>query len=1150
MTFQKVLVANRGEIAIRVFRALTELGKQTVAIYSHEDRVALHRYKADEAYQLGTPGEPMSGYLDQEAIIKLCKDKQVDAIHPGYGFLSENADFARKCEDAGIVFIGPTSKSLANLGDKTAAKALAIEAGVRTIPGSEGYVSTIDEAKKAANDTGYPLLIKAAFGGGGRGMRICQSANELEEAFQSATREAASAFGRGEVFIERFIKHARHIEVQLLGDSRGEVVHLFERDCSIQRRNQKVVEVAPALGLNDSFRTELYDAAVKIAKAAKLSNAATAEFLVECDENMQAEDFYFIEVNPRIQVEHTISELITGIDLVQSQVHIAEGDSLENLGLFPQYKISMQGAAIQARVTTEDPRNGFAPDTGRVLAYRSAAGFGIRLDPSIAGAGAEITPYYDSLLVKVCSYAQNHKDAISKLHRSLREFRIRGVATNIPFMENILKHPTFIQGHAHTKFVETTESLFEYPRKRNRATRILRAIADTTLNGPPGFEKPLIKPKVRTPLRVPSPTEPSAPAPFKRILDERGPEKLAEHVKSFPRLLLTDTTFRDAHQSLLATRVRTKDLVRIAPATEKRMDELFSLECWGGATFDVAYRFLREDPWQRLEALRKAMPNTLLQMLFRGSNAVGYTNYPKNIIRDFIGEASEKGVDVFRIFDCFNQLDQMQIAIDEVRANNKVAEVCICFTGDPDATGTHYNYDYYLRHAEAAQNAGAHMIAIKDMAGLLKANNAATLIQKLKSAIDLPIHVHTHDSAGTGVAMLRAAALAGADIVDVALSTMSGLTSQPSMNALVASLDGEAIRPAINLERVQPLADYWENLREHYSVFESGLKSSSTDVYRHEIPGGQYSNLKPQAMSVGLAEQWDDVRERYREVNIAFGDVTKVTPSSKVVGDMALWLVNNKMSMPDFLASTKHFDVPQSVENFMLGAIGFPEHGVPEATRKRILGQRDSTQTMHQSALASYDYNEAKHKIGRFPSVQSSHALELSYALYPNVLKDYLIHVRKYGDTSVLESWNFFYGLEVGEEIIVDIEEGKSLVICFLGFGRTNDRGQREARYNLNGQPRSVWVEDRQSELATSTSQFEMADESNENSIGAPMPGKVLKVLCAQGDEVEEGDVLVVLEAMKLETSVRAPQKGKIERCLVSEGDSLPVGALLMELSS
>jgi pyruvate carboxylase len=1143
-TFKKILVANRGEIAIRIFRAATELGLRTVGLYSYEDRHSIHRYKADEAWMIGEEGHPLQAYLDIEAILGIAKDRQVDAIHPGYGFLSENASFARRCAEEGIVFVGPPADVIDSLGDKLAARAIAVAANVPVIPGTDAPLPDVDAAITWANTHGYPVMLKALFGGGGRGMRRAHHEAELREAFSAAQREATAAFGRGDLFLEKLVVRPRHIEVQMLGDRAGNIVHLFERDCSVQRRNQKVVEVAPAVGISDDMREGLYADALRVARQAGLVNAATVEFLVAEDES-----WYFIEVNPRLQVEHTITELITGIDIVQAQFRIAEGQLLssDKINIREQADIRRRGSAIQARITTENPANDFAPDTGRVTVYRSAAGFGIRLDAGIAGSGSEITPHYDSMLVKVSAWALDHQSAAQKLARSLMEFRIRGVATNIPFLENIIRHKAFLAGQVDTTFVSRTKDLFQFPRRRNRANRMALAIANTIVNGPPGVERHLARPAVLMNPVVPDTLPPGGPAESpKSILDQRGPEALATWVRESERLLLTDTTFRDAHQSLIATRMRTHDMLRVAPATEARLRDTFSVECWGGATFDVAFRFLREDPWERLSLLREAMPNTLLQMLLRGSNAVGYTNYPENVVRRFVQLAAQTGVDVFRIFDCFNQSSAMAASIDEVRAAGKIAEVSICFTGDlHDESRPLYTLDYYRRKAAEFAAAGAHMLAIKDMAGLLRPSQARELIAAIRQEVDLPVHLHTHDTAGNGVATLLAACEAGVDVVDCASASMSGLTSQPSMDALMAALSDSPRCPRLDTQELQELSDYWEGVRTWYAPFESGLMASTADVYRHEIPGGQYSNLKPQALAVGLAEQWPAIRERYREVNFAFGDIIKVTPSSKVVGDFALWLVRNDLTVKELLQSEKTYDVPRSVVDFFSGALGVPEGGFPAALRSRVLGaDAPPPATEPASAhLPPFDFDAAVEELEAITHREITDTLAVSYALYPKVIKDYLAYCDLYGNTSVLDTETFLYGLDTEREIFIDIEPGKRLVVEVTAVGEPRADFTREVHFMINGQPRVSVVDDRS--LGGDKPDRRKADPQRPGEIGAPMPGNVLEVSVAAGDAVKEGDALGVVEAMKLETTVRAPHDGVVAEVLATAGDRVQGGDLI-----
>ncbi|MCY9401767.1 pyruvate carboxylase, partial [Bacillus haynesii] len=939
-SIQKVLVANRGEIAIRVFRACTELNIRTVAIYSKEDSGSYHRYKADEAYLVGEGKKPIDAYLDIEGIIEIAKRNHVDAIHPGYGFLSENIQFAKRCEEEGIIFIGPTSKHLDMFGDKVKAREQAEKAGIPVIPGSDGPVADIAEVKQFAEEFGYPFIIKASLGGGGRGMRIVRDESELEESYNRAKSEAKAAFGNDEVYVEKLIEKPKHIEVQVIGDKEGNVVHLYDRDCSVQRRHQKVIEVAPSVSLSESLREKICDAAVKLAKNVDYVNAGTVEFLVANDE------FFFIEVNPRVQVEHTITEMVTGVDIVQTQILIAAGFSLDSseISIPNQEAITLHGYAIQSRVTTEDPSNNFMPDTGKIMAYRSGGGFGVRLDTGNSFQGAVITPYYDSLLVKLSTWALTFEQAAAKMVRNLQEFRIRGIKTNIPFLENVAKHEKFLTGQYDTSFIDTTPELFVFPKQRDRGTKMLTYIGNVTVNGFPGIDKKK-KPEFDKPQIVKTDVDQPIASGTKQILDERGAEGLVKWVKDQEEVLLTDTTFRDAHQSLLATRFRTHDLKKIANPTAALWPELFSLEMWGGATFDVAYRFLKEDPWKRLEELRKEIPNTMFQMLLRSSNAVGYTNYPDNLIKKFVSESAAAGIDVFRIFDSLNWVKGMTLAIDAVRESGKLAEAAICYTGDIlDPNRTKYNLEYYTSMAKELEAAGVHILGIKDMAGLLRPQAAYELVSALKETIDIPIHLHTHDTSGNGIFMYAKAIEAGVDIVDVAVSSMAGQTSQPSASSLYHALEGDKRRPQFNVDAVESLSQYWESVRKYYSEFESGMNAPHTEIYKHEMPGGQYSNLQQQAKGVGLGDRWNEVKEMYSRVNHLFGDIVKVTPSSKVVGDMALYMVQNNLTEDDIYERGESLDFPDSVVELFKGYIGQPHGGFPEKLQKLILkGQEPIT---------------------------------------------------------------------------------------------------------------------------------------------------------------------------------------------------------------
>ncbi|GLH63387.1 pyruvate carboxylase [Parageobacillus sp. G301] len=1139
----KVLVANRGEIAIRVFRACTELGIRTVAIYSKEDTGSYHRYKADEAYLVGEGKKPIEAYLDIEGIIEIAKAHDVDAIHPGYGFLSENIQFAKRCREEGIIFIGPNEEHLDMFGDKVKARHQAELAGIPVIPGSDGPVHSLEEVVRFAETYGYPIIIKAALGGGGRGMRIVRSKSEVKEAYERAKSEAKAAFGSDDVYVEKLIERPKHIEVQILGDYEGNIVHLYERDCSVQRRHQKVVEVAPSVSLSDELRQRICEAAVKLMKNVGYVNAGTVEFLVS------GNDFYFIEVNPRIQVEHTITEMITGIDIVQSQILIADGYSLHSkeVGIPKQEDIRINGYAIQSRVTTEDPLNNFMPDTGKIMAYRSGGGFGVRLDAGNGFQGAVITPYYDSLLVKVSTWALTFEQAARKMLRNLREFRIRGIKTNIPFLENVVQHPKFLSGEYDTSFIDTTPELFVFPRRKDRGTKMLTYIGTVTVNGFPGigkkkkpvFDKPRI-PKTSYKEPIPSGT--------KQILDEQGAEGLVKWIKEQDRVLLTDTTFRDAHQSLLATRVRTIDLVRIAEPTARLLPNLFSLEMWGGATFDVAYRFLKEDPWDRLLKLRERIPNILFQMLLRSANAVGYKNYPDNVIREFVEKSAQAGIDVFRIFDSLNWVKGMTVAIDAVRQTGKIAEAAVCYTGDIlDPSRPKYNLDYYKAIAKELEQAGAHILAIKDMAGLLKPEAAYVLISALKETVDIPIHLHTHDTSGNGIYMYAKAIEAGVDIVDVAVSSMAGLTSQPSANTLYYALEGTKRAPEMNIQGLEQLSRYWEDVRKFYQEFESGMNAPHTEVYMHEMPGGQYSNLQQQAKAVGLGDRWDEVKEMYRRVNDMFGDIVKVTPSSKVVGDMALYMVQNNLTEQDVFERGETLDFPDSVVEFFEGYLGQPYGGFPKELQRIILKGREPITVRPGELLEPVDFEKLREELYHALDREVTDFDVLAYALYPKVFLEYAETVKKYGDISVLDTPTFLYGMRLGEEIEVEIEKGKTLIVKLVSIGQPQADGTRVVYFELNGQPREVIIRDES--IKSAVVERIKADRTNPNHIAATMPGTVVKVLVEKGEKVNKGDHLMITEAMKMETTVQAPFAGIIKDIYVKNGDAIQAGDLLIELT-
>ncbi len=1139
---KKILVANRGEIAIRIFRACTELNIRTVGIYSNEDTGSYHRYKADEAYLVGVGKKPIDAYLDIEGIIEIALTNGIDAIHPGYGFLSENIQFAKRCEEEGIIFIGPKSEHLNIFGDKVKARQQAKLANIPVIPGTDGPVENLEEIVRFGRENGFPLMIKASLGGGGRGMRIVRNESGVKEAFERASSEAKAAFGSTEVYVEKFVEKPKHIEVQILGDEHGNIIHLFERDCSVQRRHQKVVEIAPSVSLSDELRLEICDAAVKLMKNVDYINAGTVEFLVN------EEGFYFIEVNPRVQVEHTITEMITGIDIVQTQILIAEGHNLheKKLGIPIQDDIKTHGYAIQSRVTTEDPVNNFMPDTGKIMAYRTGGGFGVRLDAGNGFQGAVITPHYDSLLVKVSTWALTFEQAASKMTRNLKEFRIRGIKTNIAFLENVMKHEDFMSGKYNTSFIDTTPELFVFPKKKDRGTKMLSYIGNVTVNGFPGIEKRK-KPIYSLP-RMPKVKhlEPIASG-TKQILDERGTEGLVKWVQEQSNVLLTDTTFRDAHQSLLATRIRTKDLVNIADSTAHLMPDLFSLEMWGGATFDVSYRFLKEDPWDRLLTLRSKVPNVLFQMLLRASNAVGYKNYPDNLIKEFVEQSSQAGVDVFRIFDSLNWVKGMTQAIDAVRDSGKLAEAAICYTGDiGDPTRIKYNLDYYVNMAKELEASGAHILGIKDMAGLLKPNAAYTLVSALKDAISIPIHLHTHDTSGNGIYTYAKAIEAGVDIVDVAVSSMAGLTSQPSANSLHYALEGTDRKPIVNSQALDQLSHYWEDVRKYYVDFESGMKSPHSEVYMHEMPGGQYSNLQQQAKAVGLGDRFDEVKVMYRRVNELFGDIVKVTPSSKVVGDMALYMVQNDLTEDDIYEKGETLNFPDSVVELFEGYLGQPHGGFPKELQRIILKGKEPITVRPGELLTPVHFQELKetlfHKLNR----QITSFDMVSYALYPKVFMDYHKTVEDFGDVSVLDTPTFFFGMRLGEEIEVVIEHGKTLIVKLVSIGEPQLDATRVLYFELNGQPREIVIKD---ESVKSTIVTKMkADRQNQNHIAATMPGTVVKVLVKKGELVEKGDHLLITEAMKMETTVQATFSGIVKEVYVSDSESVQTGDLLLEL--
>ncbi len=1141
---KKVLVANRGEIAIRIFRALAELGIGTVGIYAQEDEVSVHRFKADEAYLVGQGKKPIDAYLDIESIIQIAKDSGAEAIHPGYGFLSENLGFAQRCEEEGIIFIGPETRHLDIFGDKIKAKAVAVEAGIPTIPGTDGPVSSIDEVKVFGQTHGYPIMMKAALGGGGRGMRVAHNEKEADEGYTRAKSEAKAAFGRDDIYVERYVANPKHIEVQILGDTHGNIVHLFERDCSVQRRHQKVVEVAPCVDLNPELREELCQAAVKIMKHVGYVNAGTVEFLVEGDE------YFFIEVNPRVQVEHTITEMVTGIDIVQNQILIAQGlDLHKDMDIPFQEDIELKGAAIQCRITTEDPINNFFPDTGKINTYRSPGGFGIRLDAGNGFQGSIVTPYFDSLLVKLSVEARSYEKAVQKMIRGLTEFRIRGVQTNIPFLINVLKHQTFSSGKATTRFIDETPELFEYSKLRDRGNKTLRYIGNVTVNGFPGIgkvEKRAFK-EPRMPQKLILPDKDLVYP--KHILDKEGPDAVVSWMKDQHSVLMTDTTFRDAHQSLLATRMRTKDMLAIAEETERAIPELFSVEMWGGATFDVSYRFLTEDPWERLKKLRKKMPNTLFQMLFRGSNGVGYENLPDNVLEEFIKLAAQNGIDVFRIFDSLNWLPQMEKSIQYVRDQNKIAEATICYTGDlNDPNETKYTLDYYKRMAKSLESMGAHILAIKDMAGLLKPHAAYRLIGELKNTVRIPIHLHMHDTSGNGIYTYGAAIRAGVDVIDVAQSALSGKTSQPSMSSLYYALEGTPHAPKVTIQNVEQLNKYWEDTRKYYTDFEEGMAAASTEVYTHQMPGGQYTNLKQQAKAVGLGDRWDDIKVMYTTVNDMFGDIVKVTPSSKVVGDMALFMIQNDLSEQDVYDRGGDLNFPSSVVSFFKGELGRPEGGFPETLQKLVLKGEKPLEKRPGEYKEPLDFAKVKQELSEHLGAEPTMEEVLSYVMYPQVFLDYQFYNNLYGEVTKFDTPTFFYGMRMGEQIEVNLERGKTLIIKLNQIGAPDLEGNRVLYFELNGQGRQVEIQDKS---VTSTKAVrKKAEPSNKGQIGATMPGSVLQVLVKRGDKVHKGDPIIITEAMKMETTIRSSIDGKVASLFVKEGDQIQSNDLLIEIDS
>jgi pyruvate carboxylase len=1141
---RKLLALNRGEIAIRILRAANELGLRTVAVYSQEDRLSLHRFKADEAYLIGQGKGPVQAYLDVDGIVALAVEKDVDAIHPGYGFLSENPALPRACADAGITFVGPSAEILEMLGDKTAARKLAQRAGIPVVPGTEDPVDPGNpDVEQIAERIGFPLIIKAAFGGGGRGMRVVDSAASLKAKLQEASQEAGAAFGNPAVFLERYVRRAKHVEIQVIGDRQGNILHLYERDCSVQRRHQKVVEIAPAFGLPESVRGALADAAVKLAREANYYNAGTVEFLVDPDTH----EWFFIEVNPRVQVEHTVTEMVTGVDIVRTQIQVAQGLPLhgEEIGLPAQADIPLHGTALQCRVRTEDPANNFTPDYGKIHTYRSPAGFGIRLDGASAYGGAVISPYYDSLLVKVTAWGSNFKQACQRMDRALREFRIRGVKTNIPFLENVVNNPLFQSGEITTSFLDETPGLFTFLPRRDRATKLLRYLADVIVNGNPAIAgKP--KPAVIRDAPVPHSSVAEPPEGTRQLLERLGPKGFCDWVLQQKRLLMTDTTFRDAHQSLLTTRVRSYDMLRIAGYVARELPQLFSLEMWGGATFDVAMRFLHEDPWKRLQSLRERIPNICFQMLLRASNAVGYTAYPDNVVRVFIAEAAVNGIDVFRIFDSLNWMPNMQVAVDAALKTGRLCEASICYTGDLlDPARQKYSLNYYVRLAKEMERMGTHILGIKDMAGLLRPYAAYTLVKALRDEVGIPIHLHTHDTSGINAATVLKASEAGVHIADAAISAMSGTTSQPNLNSIVAALAHTERDTHLNFEALNKCSDYWETVRTYYTPFDQAPKSGTAEVYIHEMPGGQYTNLKAQAESMGLGGRWPEIARMYADVNMAFGDIVKVTPSSKVVGDLALYLISHDLTVKDLeaLPPDRHLALPNSVIDMFMGSLGQPEGGWPAGLQEAVLHGRKPFRGRPGAHLPPVDLAVAASKVEQETS-STSHTDLMSYLMYPDVFAKFAAARAQYGELEVLPTPQFFYGLAERNEVMIELEPGKTLIIRLLTVGEVRADGMRTVFFELNGQPREVEIRDRSFQQEASARR--KADASKPGEVGAPIPGAVTVLHVETGEEVKKGDRLLVIEAMKMQTSIYAPVSGVVKEIAVKARDTVEAHDLLV----
>ena len=1141
----KLLVANRSEIAIRVFRGASELGITTVAVYAEHDQYSLHRFKADESFLIGAGLGPIQAYNSIKDILTVALDRGVDAIHPGYGFLSENPDFAQQCADHGVTFIGPTPEIMRRLGNKVTAREEARKANVQVLPATDPLPEDPDEIKKIAGEIGYPLMLKASWGGGGRGMRIVESEDQLLDSVRMGRSEAAAAFGNPEVYLEKLIRNARHVEVQLLGDKHGNIVHLFERDCSIQRRNQKIIERAPALFLSDDQRENLCQSALRLAGAVSYVSAGTAEFLFDDDIG----ECYFIEVNPRIQVEHTVTEEITGIDVVKAQIRIAQGariGDVEASGVPEQNQIAMNGHAMQCRVTTENPRENFIPDYGRIMAYRGAAGFGIRLDGGTAYSGAVITRYYDSLLEKVTAWAPTPEEAIRRMNRALREFRIRGIATNLEFLENLIRHPTFLDGTYTTRFIDSTPELLHIPKRRDRATRLLTYIADVTVNGNSevtGRPRPSV---FAEPTPPPSSSITRADG-TRQLLDELGPEKFSQWVLEQQATMVTDTTFRDAHQSLLATRFRSYDLLKVADSYSRNLNQLFSLECWGGATFDVSMRFLKECPWQRLRDLRDRVPNILFQMLLRGANGVGYKNYPDNVVKEFVYQSAESGVDVFRVFDCLNWVENMRVSMDAVLETGKILEGAICYTGDIlSDTRTKYSLGYYIDLAGQLKESGIHMLCIKDMGGLLTPVSADILVRELKKETGLPIHFHTHDTSGIAAASVLSAVNAGADVVDLAMDSVSGMTSQPNLGSVVRALQDGDRDTGLDSAIIREFSTYWENVRRNYAAFESDVRFGASEVYLHEMPGGQFTNLKEQARALGLEARWHEVAEMYAEVNDMLGDVIKVTPTSKMVGDMALVMVSSDLTREDVENPAREVAFPESVQSFFAGELGQPPGGFPEALQKKVLAGREPMTNRPGENLPPADLDQLRKEAEDRVSGAITDEEFQSYLMYPAVFADYMSHRQSFGPVHGLPTSVFFYGMKPEQQISVEIDPGKTLVIHCLAIGETDADGRVQIFFELNGQPRSIKVPNRK--FAHMVEKRRKGERDNPRHVISPMPGMISSISVKSGQEVRSGDILLTIEAMKMETAIRTERDGKIVELLVGAGDNVDAKDLLIEL--